>query len=44
MSDQRSATETGAAPTLGQHHREILGEIGYDDGEIDALVELGVVG
>ncbi|WP_083542089.1 CaiB/BaiF CoA transferase family protein [Kribbia dieselivorans] len=27
-----------APPTLGQHSREILAEIGYDDAEIDALL------
>ena len=28
-----------AAPFLGQHTREILGEMGYDSTQIDALVE-----
>jgi crotonobetainyl-CoA:carnitine CoA-transferase CaiB-like acyl-CoA transferase len=31
-------------PTLGQHTREVLREVGYADGEIDALVEAKAVG
>jgi crotonobetainyl-CoA:carnitine CoA-transferase CaiB-like acyl-CoA transferase len=29
---------------VGEHSREILGELGFADGEIDALVAGGVVG
>ncbi|WP_327754630.1 CoA transferase [Sphingobium sp. SJ10-10] len=29
----------GSAPRLGEHTRQILGEIGYSDSEIDALIE-----
>ncbi len=32
-----------AAPMLGQHTREVLGEIGYSAAEIDALVAAGAV-
>jgi crotonobetainyl-CoA:carnitine CoA-transferase CaiB-like acyl-CoA transferase len=41
-----SATPTAvtrAAPTLGEHTREVLREYGYGDGDIDALVAAGVV-
>jgi crotonobetainyl-CoA:carnitine CoA-transferase CaiB-like acyl-CoA transferase len=33
-----------AAPLLGEHNRELLGELGLTDPEIDALEELGVIG
>ncbi|MGH0030946.1 MAG: CaiB/BaiF CoA transferase family protein [Myxococcota bacterium] len=33
-----------AAPTLGQHNAEVLGELGYDDAAIRELEDLGVVG
>jgi crotonobetainyl-CoA:carnitine CoA-transferase CaiB-like acyl-CoA transferase len=32
------------APALGQHTREVLREVGYADGEIEALVEAKAVG
>lgn len=32
-----------AAPTLGQHSRQVLREFGYEDAEIDRLVEAQVV-
>jgi crotonobetainyl-CoA:carnitine CoA-transferase CaiB-like acyl-CoA transferase len=32
------------APLLGEHTREVLGELGYADEEIEELVEQGVVG
>ena len=31
-------------PLLGEHSRDVLREIGYDDAAIDALVARGVVG
>jgi len=34
---------TRGAPVLGEHTREVLGELGYDDGAIDALVASGAV-
>ncbi|MCU6619324.1 CoA transferase [Achromobacter mucicolens] len=33
-----------AAPTLGQHSRQILNECGYDTAEIDAMFSSGVLG
>ena len=33
----------GPPPLLGEHTREILKTVGYDDGEIDALVQAGTV-
>jgi crotonobetainyl-CoA:carnitine CoA-transferase CaiB-like acyl-CoA transferase len=35
--------EKTPAPYLGEHTTELLGELGYDDGEIDALLEVGAV-
>ena len=32
------------APILGEHTREVLMEIGYDDDRIDKLIEAGVIG
>ena len=32
-----------AAPLLGQHSREILQVVGYDDTEIDSLIQKGIV-
>ena len=31
------------APMLAEHTREILGELGYDDGVVDRLIEVGAV-
>jgi len=31
------------APVLGEHTREVLTELGYDDGEIGRLAESGAV-
>ena len=41
-----SATPGGivrGAPVYGQHSREVLGEFGYTDAEIEALVGSGAV-
>ncbi len=35
---------TRPAPLLGQHTRELLREHGYQDGEVDALIQQGVIG
>ncbi|MFB6295866.1 MAG: CaiB/BaiF CoA transferase family protein [Halobacteriales archaeon] len=35
---------TSAPPSAGEHNREVLSEVGYDDEEIDALIEDGVTG
>ena len=35
--------EGGFAPRLGQHTREVLGEVGYSAAEIDGMVAKGVV-
>ena len=32
------------APLLGEHTREVLSEAGYSEGEIESLVQDGVVG
>ena len=31
------------APALGEHTREVLGEAGFDDEEIEAMIESGAV-
>ena len=31
------------APTLGQHNREILSELGYSEAEQQALIEIGAL-
>lgn len=38
-----SSTEPGPPPLVGQHSRELLREVGYRDGDIDALVGAGVI-
>jgi len=40
-----SVPQVGAkrAPNLGEHGKEVLGELGYDEGEIAALQERGVI-
>jgi crotonobetainyl-CoA:carnitine CoA-transferase CaiB-like acyl-CoA transferase len=30
-----------AAPLFGQHTREVLGELGYDGGQIEAIIAAG---
>lgn len=34
---------TGGVPLLGEHSREVIGELGWDDARIDALIEGGIV-
>jgi crotonobetainyl-CoA:carnitine CoA-transferase CaiB-like acyl-CoA transferase len=41
---ERRASDMLPAPTLGQHDREILAELGFDARAIDALVRSGAVG
>ncbi|MDA3039132.1 MAG: hypothetical protein O3C27_06305, partial [Actinomycetota bacterium] len=31
------------APTIGQHGREVLAEVGYSAGELDALESMGAL-
>ncbi len=38
-----SPTKIGPAPLLGQHRQEILRELGYSDGDIDALAKDGAI-
>jgi formyl-CoA transferase len=38
------ATFSGGGPALGEHTREVLRELGYEDEAIDALRTKGVVG
>jgi formyl-CoA transferase/CoA:oxalate CoA-transferase len=42
--DHERALHRSAAPALGQHTAEILGELGYDEDEIRRLRERGAVG
>jgi formyl-CoA transferase len=41
--DRTPPATTRRPPRFGEHARQILEEAGYDDGEIDTLVEAGVV-
>ena len=34
----------GHSPRVGEHGREVLGQLGYDEAEVDALVADGVLG
>ena len=40
--DGRPPAPRGMAPTLGQHTREVLGELGYAPADVEALVADGV--
>ncbi len=42
--DDQAPTMRRRAPTIGEHTREILHELGYDDATIAALHDTGVVG
>jgi crotonobetainyl-CoA:carnitine CoA-transferase CaiB-like acyl-CoA transferase len=39
----RTPVRIGPTPLLGEHNREILGGLGYDDATIDALMAAGVI-
>ena len=39
--DDSKKVEPAAAPKLGEHSREILGELGYDAEVIDAMLQSG---
>jgi crotonobetainyl-CoA:carnitine CoA-transferase CaiB-like acyl-CoA transferase len=43
FSDTPTSVRRGP-PAAGAHTREVLREIGYDDGEIDALIASGAAG
>ncbi|MCM3923584.1 CoA transferase [Frankia sp. AiPs1] len=42
--DDAHAVMRLGAPALGEHSREVLGEVGYDGEEIDRLVKDGILG
>ena len=42
FSDPPGGPKSGA-PTLGEHSRQVLGEHGYTEAEIEALISDGVV-
>lgn len=41
--DSRAEPATGVPPRVGEHTREVLGGSGFDDAEINALIEAGAV-
>jgi crotonobetainyl-CoA:carnitine CoA-transferase CaiB-like acyl-CoA transferase len=41
--DRERATHASPPPAVGEHSAEILGELGYSDGEIAALAADGVI-
>ena len=40
---RQSSARRGRAPLLGEHTREVLGELGYDDARIAELIEASAV-
>ncbi|MDH3701440.1 MAG: CoA transferase [Alphaproteobacteria bacterium] len=42
--DKTPAGIQGPAPRLGEHSREVLAELNYGDGEIEAMIDAGAVG
>ncbi len=40
----RSQTTPGNGCVAGQHTRAVLGEVGFDEAKIDALLEAGIIG
>lgn len=44
FSNEAAATYAWAAPTMGQHNEEVLGELGVSAGELDELREKQVIG
>jgi crotonobetainyl-CoA:carnitine CoA-transferase CaiB-like acyl-CoA transferase len=43
MSDQLEVEPRGRAPHLGEHSRELLASLGYDDEQIAALAATEVI-
>jgi crotonobetainyl-CoA:carnitine CoA-transferase CaiB-like acyl-CoA transferase len=44
LSSEAAAVYAWAAPTIGQHNEEVLGELGLSETEIEVLREAGVIG
>lgn len=42
-SEKAGAADFSRGPVLGQHSVEVLRELGYDDGQIESLIEAGLV-
>jgi len=40
---RQSSARRGRAPLLGEHTREVLGELGYDEAQVDELIAASAV-